>query len=158
MPYKSVPQEFPTRVSNKSVPQESPVRVTHKSVLQECLTRVSHKSVLQECPTRVSHKSVLQECHLDICSFSIVFAFGVVGSILFMVFHPTRKGVQSTHWKPPWNGVVLSVFFTKEKRAILERLPPQRVFPFFFSKKFFQTPTPSMTTFWHHRTKTKGYS
>ena len=31
----------------------------------------------------MSHKSVLQECHLDICSFSNVFAFGFVGSILF---------------------------------------------------------------------------
>ena len=44
---------------------------------------MSHKSVPQECPRRVSHKSVLQECHLDICSFSIVLAFGFVGSILF---------------------------------------------------------------------------
>ena len=32
----------------------------------------------------MSHKSVLQECHLDICSFSNVFAFGFVGSILFI--------------------------------------------------------------------------
>ena len=54
-----------------------------KSVPQECPTRVTHKSILQECPRRVSHKSVLQECHLDICSFSNVFAFGFVGSILF---------------------------------------------------------------------------
>ena len=44
---------------------------------------MSHKSDPQECPTRVSHKSVLQERHLDICSFSNVFAFGFVGSILF---------------------------------------------------------------------------
>ena len=58
--------------------------MTHKSVLQECLTRVSRKSDPQECPKRVSHKSVLQECHLDICSFSNVFAFGFVGSILFL--------------------------------------------------------------------------
>ena len=43
------------------------------------------KSDPQEYPTRVSHKSVLQECHLDICSFSNVFAFGFVGSILFFV-------------------------------------------------------------------------
>ena len=41
------------------------------------------KSDPQEYPTRVSHKSVLQECHLDISSFSNVFAFGFVGSILF---------------------------------------------------------------------------
>ena len=33
----------------------------------------------------MSHKSVLQECHLDICSFSNVFAFGFVGSILFFI-------------------------------------------------------------------------
>ena len=32
----------------------------------------------------MSHKSVLQECHLDICSFWNVFAFGFVGSILFI--------------------------------------------------------------------------
>ena len=94
--YKSVPQELPTRVSHKSfllecptrvsrksVPQELPTRVSHKSFLLECPTRVSRKSVPQEFPTRVSHKSVLQECHLDICSFSNVFAFGFVGSILF---------------------------------------------------------------------------
>ena len=102
--YKSVPQECPARVPHKSVPQECPIRVPHKSVLQECPTRVSYKSDPQECPTRVSYKSVpeecparvshksvpqecptsvLQECHLDICSFSNVFAFGFVGSILF---------------------------------------------------------------------------
>ena len=83
MSYKTVPQEFPTRVSHKSVPQECPTRVSYKSVLQECLTecptrvcdksvpyefpaRVSYKSVPQECPTRVSrrlsHKRVPQEC------------------------------------------------------------------------------------------------
>ena len=62
MSYKSVPQEFPTRVSRKSVPQECPTRVSHKSIPQECPTRVSYKSVPQECPTRVSHESVLQEC------------------------------------------------------------------------------------------------
>ena len=33
----------------------------------------------------MSYKSVLQECHLDICSFSIVFAFGFVGSIFFFL-------------------------------------------------------------------------
>ena len=99
VPHKSVPQECPRRVSHKSVPQECPTRVSHKSVLQECPTRVTHKSdpqdfptrvthksVLQECPRRVSHKSVLQECHLDICSFSKVFAFGFVGSILFFIY------------------------------------------------------------------------
>ena len=78
-----VPQEFPTRLSHKSVPQECPTRVSYKSVPQECPTRVPFRSILQECPVRVSHKSVLQECHLDICSFSNVFAFGFVGSILF---------------------------------------------------------------------------
>ena len=61
----------------------------------------------------------------------------------FIVFHPTRRGFQSTHWKPSWNGVVLSVFFIKEKRAILGFLPPKRIFRLFFSEKFFQTPTPS---------------
>ena len=85
--HKSVLQKCPTRVSRKSVPQECPIRVSHKSVLQECSTRVSYKSVPQECPTRVSHKSVLQECHLDICSFSNVFPFGFVGSILFIYIH-----------------------------------------------------------------------
>ena len=65
MSHKSVPKEFPTRVSYKSVPQECPTRVAHKSVLQ---------SVPQECPTRVSFGHI---------SFSIVFAFGFVGSILF---------------------------------------------------------------------------
>ena len=62
-----------------SVLEECPTRVSRNSVPQECLTRVSLKSVPQECP----QKSVLQECHLDICSFSNVFAFGFVGSILF---------------------------------------------------------------------------
>ena len=52
-------------MSYKSVPQEFPTRVAHKSVLQ---------SVPQECPTRVSFGHI---------SFSIVFAFGFVGSILF---------------------------------------------------------------------------
>ena len=50
----------------KSVPQESPTRMSDKSVLQECPARVSYKSSPQECPTRlfrkVSHKSVRQEC------------------------------------------------------------------------------------------------
>ena len=82
--HKSVPQECPARVSQMSVPQECPTRVSRKSVPQECPARVSHKSVPQECPVRVSHKSVLQECHLDICSFLNVFAFGFVGSILFV--------------------------------------------------------------------------
>ena len=89
--HTSVLQECATRVSRKSVPQvsytsvpqECPTRVSRKSVPQECPRRVSRKSVPQEFPTRVSHKSVLQECHLDICSFSNVFAFGFVGSILF---------------------------------------------------------------------------
>ena len=31
----------------------------------------------------MSDNSFLQECHLDICSFSNVFAFGFVGSICF---------------------------------------------------------------------------
>ena len=57
------------------------------SVLQECPTRVSYKSVPQECPTRVSYKSVQQECPTRVSfghiSFSNVFAFGFVGSILF---------------------------------------------------------------------------
>ena len=53
-------------MSYKSVPQEFPTRVAHKSVLQ---------SVPQECPTRVSFGQI---------SFSIVFAFGFVGSILFL--------------------------------------------------------------------------
>ena len=44
---------------------------------------MSRKSVPQEFPTRVTQKSVPQECHLDICSFSNVLAFGLVGSILF---------------------------------------------------------------------------
>ena len=74
-------------MSHKSAFQECPTRVSCKSVPQECPTRVTHKSILQECPRRVSHKSVLQECHLDICSFSNVFAFGFVGSILFFVLH-----------------------------------------------------------------------
>ena len=52
-------------MSYKSVPQEFPTRVAHKSVLQ---------SVPQECPTRVCFGHI---------SFSIVFAFGFVGSILF---------------------------------------------------------------------------
>ena len=83
----------------KSVSQECPTRVSHKSVLQECPTRVSQMSVLQECPTRVSYKSVPQECYKSVLqsvpqecptrvsfghiSFSNVFAFGFVGSILF---------------------------------------------------------------------------
>ena len=74
MSYKSVPEECPTRVSrvsHKSVPQESH---KSKSVPQECPTRVSQKSVPQECPTRVSFGHT---------SFSNVFAFGFVGSILF---------------------------------------------------------------------------
>ena len=54
-------------MSYKSVPQEFPTRVAHKSVLQ---------SVPQECPTRVSFGHI---------SFSIVFAFGFVGSILFFI-------------------------------------------------------------------------
>ena len=94
MSYKSDPQECPVRVSrvfHKSVLQECPIRVSHKSVLQECLTRVSRKSDPQECPKRVSHKSVLQECHLDICSFSNVFAFGFVGSILFIICFPRQS-------------------------------------------------------------------
>ena len=95
MTHKSVLQECPRRVSHKSVLQECPTRVSYKSPPQECPTRVSYKSVPQEFPTRVSHKSVLQErpvretsvlqeCHLDICSFSKVFAFGFMGSILFV--------------------------------------------------------------------------
>jgi len=50
VPYKSVLQGCPARVSCKNVPQECPTRVSYKSVPQECPTRVSHKSVLQECP------------------------------------------------------------------------------------------------------------
>ena len=90
MSYKSVPQECPTRVSHKSVPQECPIRVSHKSVLQESPTRVSYKSDPQECPTRVSQKSVPQECPTRVSfghiSFWIVFAFGFVGSILFLLW------------------------------------------------------------------------
>ena len=98
MSHKSVPQECPTecptRVSYKSVSQECPTRVSHKSVPQECPTGVSYKSVPQEFPTRVAHKSVLQsvpqECPTRVSfghiSFSIVFAFGFVGSILFFFF------------------------------------------------------------------------
>ena len=71
MSCKSVPQEFPTRVSHKSVPQECPTRVPYKSVPQECPTRVSHKSVLQEYPTRVSYKSVPQECPARVSHKSI---------------------------------------------------------------------------------------
>ena len=67
-------------MSYKSVPQEFPARVTHKSVVQECPTRVSQKSVPQECPTRVSFGHI---------SFSNVLAFGFVGSILFH-FTPSR--------------------------------------------------------------------
>ena len=48
--------------------------MSYKSVPQEFPTRVTHKSVLQECPTRVSFGHI---------SFSSVFAFGFVGSILF---------------------------------------------------------------------------
>ena len=79
---KSVPQEFPRRVSYKGVSQECPTRaplyftlqcptsvlqecptsVSHKSAPRECPTRVSYKSVPRERPTRVSHKSVIQEC------------------------------------------------------------------------------------------------
>ena len=59
VPYRSVPQECPTRVSHKSVLQEYPTRVSYKSVPQECPTRVSRNSVPQECPTRVSHKSLV---------------------------------------------------------------------------------------------------
>ena len=47
-------------VPYRSVPQECPTRVSHKSVLQEYPTRVSYKSVPQECPTRVSYESVPQ--------------------------------------------------------------------------------------------------
>ena len=63
--------------------------MSYKSVPQKCPRRVSHKSLLQ----RVSHKSFLQECHLDICSFSIVLAFGFVGSILFggCIFRSLRR-------------------------------------------------------------------
>ena len=40
----------------------------------------------------MTHKSVLQECHLDICSFSNVFPFGFVGSILFFQMRcPPKK-------------------------------------------------------------------
>ena len=91
MSYKSVPQGCPTRVSRMSVPQECPIRVSRKSAPQECPARVSHKSVPQECPRRLSHKSVPQECPTRvsyksvICSFSIVSAFGFVGSILFNI-------------------------------------------------------------------------
>ena len=88
--YRSIPQECPTRVSHKSVLQECPARVTHKSVPQEFPARVTHKSVPQECPTRVSQKSVPQECPTRVSfghiSFSNVFAFGFVGSILFTFF------------------------------------------------------------------------
>ena len=55
---------------------------------------MSYKSVLQECPRRVSHKSVLQECHLDIRSFSNVFPFGFVGSILFFRLYCSLSSVQ----------------------------------------------------------------
>ena len=44
-----------------------------------------YKGVPQGFPTRVTHKSALQECPLDICSFSKVFPFGFVGSILFFL-------------------------------------------------------------------------
>ena len=108
--HKSVPQQCPTRVSYKSVPQELPTRVSHKSFLLECPTRVSRKSVPQEFPTRVSHKSVLQECHLDICSFSNVFAFGFVGSILFFFFffffffeRTDQRAIEAEGYRPMTN-------------------------------------------------------
>ena len=80
-------------MSHKSVLQECPTRVSYKSVLQECPTRVSYKSVPEESPTRVSYKRrVPQECPTRVSfghiSFSNAFAFGFVGSILFIVFSP----------------------------------------------------------------------
>ena len=73
------PMRLASSTSHKSVPEHFPTRVSHKSVPLECSTRVSYKSDPQECPTRMSYKSV-------ICSFSIVSAFGFVGSILFFLF------------------------------------------------------------------------
>ena len=71
MSYKSVQQECP----HKSVPQEFPTRVTHKSVLQECPTRVSQKSVPQECPTRVSfgHMEFFERVCIRVRVFHLVY-------------------------------------------------------------------------------------
>ena len=99
---QSVLQECSARVSHKNVQQECPTRVPRKSVLQECPARVSYKGVPEECPTRVfrnesvpqrfpkrSVLSVPQKWHKSVKNccvfvFEHVFAFGFVGSILFL--------------------------------------------------------------------------
>ena len=77
---------------------------------------MSYKSVLQECPRRVSHKSVLQECHLDICSFSIVFPFGFVGSILFLSIHLDGFGMTCMFFSPAICQEVLAHLLLAESR------------------------------------------
>ena len=83
-----------TRQFHKScknvAPHECLTRVSHESVPQECPTKMSEKNVLQaqECPTTSQsvHKGFRKECIAQECSrtvwvfvFKPVFAFGFVG-------------------------------------------------------------------------------
>ena len=53
----------------------------------------------------MSHKSVLQECHLDICSFLNVFAFGFVGSILFLFLLVVCESIPEELVRAVWESV-----------------------------------------------------